>query len=503
MKDGVSVVDQDCGIQYGNPALEVDFGPWKGRKCYEYFEEREDACPWCDSDAVIGGKTTRAESYSRKANKTYDLIATPLRLPDGMFARLEIRRDITERILAERELRALNETLEQRVADRTAALEQRAIQLRRLTAELTQAEQRERRRLAQILHDHLQQLLFGAKLQVGALRSENVDLSVLTPALAQLEDLLHQSINASRSLTVELYPPILRAEGLEQVLEWLVSWVRDHHGLDVELSTEIDAVPIAEDVRVTIFHAVRELLFNVIKHAGVGRARVRASDAGDDRLKIVVSDEGAGFEPSRVHGTADPSAGFGLFGVRERRESLGGELDLDSSPGRGTRVTLLLPVSMIEQSEQHSEAGVPDRPQESMSTAAVEPIRAPSKAGQTIRVLVADDHESAREGLATLLQKEPDIVVIGEAADGEAAVEMALHMRPDVVIMDVDMPRLNGIEATRRIVKDLSGVSVVALSMHNEPEMATAMYEAGAGVYLDKAGPFEALLNVIRELAPV
>jgi len=503
MKDGVSVVDQDCKIQYGNPALEEGFGSWKGRKCYAYFEEREDACPWCDSDTVIGGKTTRTESYSRKADKTYDLIATPLRLPDGKAARLEIRRDITERKLAEQELQALNETLEQRVADRTAALEQRAVQLRRLTAELTQAEQRERRRLAQILHDHLQQLLFGAKLQVGALRSKNVDPDILAPALAQLEDLLYQSINASRSLTVELYPPILRAEALEQVLEWLVSWVRDHHGLDVELSTEIDIVPIAEDVRVTIFHAVRELLFNVIKHAGVDRARVRVSKTVDDRLRIVVSDEGAGFKPPRVHAAEDPSAGFGLFGVRERIESLGGELELDSSPGRGTRITLLLPVSTFEQSEKPPEVVVSNRPQQSTSAAAVESIRAPLEAGQTIRVLLADDHETAREGLTILLQKEPDIIVVGEASDGEMAVEMALRMRPDLVIMDVDMPRLNGIEATSRIVKQLCGVRVVAMSMHSDPDAATAMREAGAEIYLDKAGPFEALLNVIRRSTPV
>jgi PAS domain S-box-containing protein len=503
MKDGVSVIDQNCDILYGNPALEADFGSWKGRRCFEYLEEREDACPWCDSDANFGGQTTRAECYSRKADKTYDLIATPLRLPDGKAARLEIRRDITERKQAERELQALNESLEQRVADRTAALEQRAVQLRRLTAELTQAEQRERRRLAQVLHDHLQQLLFGAKLQVGALKSESVDPDVLAPALAQLEDLLLQSINASRSLTVELYPPILRAEGLEQVLEWLASWMRDQHGLVVELSTEIEAIPLAEDVRVTIFHAVRELLFNVIKHAGVDRARVRVSGTAGDRLKIVVSDEGAGFEPSGEQITEDPSAGFGLFGIRERLESFGGELELDGAPGRGTRASLVVPISSIEQSEQSPELVVPDPRPQATSAAPVVPIRSPAKTGQKIRVLLVDDHEIAREGLTTLLQKESDVIVVGEASDGEMAVEMALRIRPDVIIMDVDMPRLSGIEATRRIVRELPAVRVIGLSMHSEPETATAMYESGADIYLDKAGPFETLLSVLRNSAPV
>jgi DNA-binding NarL/FixJ family response regulator len=163
----------------------------------------------------------------------------------------------------------------------------------------------------------------------------------------------------------------------------------------------------------------------------------------------------------------------------------------------------VVPISSIEQSEQSPELVVPDPRPQATSAAPVVPIRSPAKTGQKIRVLLVDDHEIAREGLTTLLQKESDVIVVGEASDGEMAVEMALRIRPDVIIMDVDMPRLSGIEATRRIVRELPAVRVIGLSMHSEPETATAMYESGADIYLDKAGPFETLLSVLRNSAPV
>jgi len=103
-----------------------------------------------------------------------------------------------------------------------------------------------------------------------------------------------------------------------------------------------------------------------------------------------------------------------------------------------------------------------------------------------------------REGLVGLLQKESDIEMVGEASDGQMAVNMAQQIKPNVVIMDVDMPRLNGIEATRQIVAKLPGVRVISLSMYYDAEISAAMKEAGAAALLDKNGPFETLINAIR-----
>jgi DNA-binding NarL/FixJ family response regulator len=121
--------------------------------------------------------------------------------------------------------------------------------------------------------------------------------------------------------------------------------------------------------------------------------------------------------------------------------------------------------------------------------------------GERIRILLADDHQILREGLASLLSEEPDMEIVGEAGDGHEAIELARLTRPDVVLMDVTMPRLDGIQATRQITAEMSGVAVIGLSMHEEEDMALAMRSAGAVAYLSKGGPSEALIAAIRSTA--
>src|SRR5699024_2742125 len=140
--------------------------------------------------------------------------------------------------------------------------EHRAAQLRALTSELTQAEQRERRRLAQVLHDHLQQMLVAGKLQLGTMIN-TVEDEQTGKALQRVNALLDQSIQESPSLTLELSPPVLYEAGLAAALEWLGRWMEEQHGLAVHLRAAADADPAADDLRVLLFQAARELLFNV------------------------------------------------------------------------------------------------------------------------------------------------------------------------------------------------------------------------------------------------
>jgi len=104
IEDGVYIVNQQYDIQYVNPVLVKDFGPFEGRKCYAYFHDREDICPWCKIADILEGKTVRWEWQSLKNQKTYDLIDTPLKNPDGSISKLEIFRDITERVRVEQKL---------------------------------------------------------------------------------------------------------------------------------------------------------------------------------------------------------------------------------------------------------------------------------------------------------------------------------------------------------------------------------------------------------------
>jgi DNA-binding NarL/FixJ family response regulator len=114
------------------------------------------------------------------------------------------------------------------------------------------------------------------------------------------------------------------------------------------------------------------------------------------------------------------------------------------------------------------------------------------------RILLADDHAILREGLRNLLQTQPDFQVVGEASDGHGAVAMVAELAPHLVIMDISMPDLNGIDATRRIVANASGVKVLALSMHADRRFMTEMLRAGASGYLLKKSSATELLTAVR-----
>ncbi len=116
----------------------------------------------------------------------------------------------------------------------------------------------------------------------------------------------------------------------------------------------------------------------------------------------------------------------------------------------------------------------------------------------TTRVLLADDHKILRQGLQTLLQNEPDIEVVGQADNGRGAIELAKELRPDVVIMDVAMPEVSGVGATRELVNAVPTAKVVALSMHSDRRFVTGMLSAGASGYLLKDSAFEELALSIR-----
>jgi DNA-binding NarL/FixJ family response regulator len=124
---------------------------------------------------------------------------------------------------------------------------------------------------------------------------------------------------------------------------------------------------------------------------------------------------------------------------------------------------------------------------------------APRDATETIRVMLVDDHEMIREGLRTIINGQDDLHVVAEASAGDIAVTRARNSRPDVILMDINLPTLNGVEATRRIKAELPAVAIIGLSVHEDERMALAMREAGASGYVSKGGSFEALCNTIRE----
>ncbi len=422
-----------------------------------------------------------------------------------------LQTEIDVRKHAEEALKQARNELEDRVQERTAELSQavaklhdevdqrslaeqslheRTDQLRLLASELTLAEQRERQRLAQILHDGLQQILVAAKFRL-ALVEHGSDLSKGAEAAA---DLIDDAIETSRSLTAELSPPILREGGLVSALEWLARWMQDKHGLLVSLTTHHGIEQATEEVIVLLFQATRELLFNIVKHAGVKAARVEVCRL-NGLIQVAVEDEGLGFDPSQLRTEGGHCGGFGLFSVRERLNLLGGWMEIDSAPGAGSRFKLIAPylgraepAAPSSNGAQTEESPVAARRQES----------APASVERKIRVMLVDDHMVMRQGLAGLIRIVPDMEIVGEASDGQSAVTLVREPSPDVVLMDVNMQNMDGIQAAKLIHAEMPEVRIIGLSMFEQGEKAAAMREAGAVAYLVKSGPSDAVIDAIR-----
>ncbi len=377
-------------------------------------------------------------------------------------------------------------------------LRRRGEQLARLSSQLSLTEQRERQRLAKVIHDDLQQLLVGASFsvqRVGRRLPQAPDMAKLREALAAASDLLRQATEVARRLVGDLSPPILHEAGLAEALEWLARRMRQRYGLEVELALDPSPPALSQDVRSVLFEAAREALFNVVKHAGTERVRLSLATGADGLVRLAVADQGVGFDVSAHPGDGDGDGGFGLFSIRERLHLLGGAFDIRSRPGAGTRVEVTAPLATAKSPAADSMPGAAASAADSVAAGAG---AAPQVA---VRILLVDDHAMMRRALSSMLAGEPGLSISGEAADGLDAIAAVEQTQPDLVLMDLTMPRLDGLEATRRIKQRWPRVRVIGLSMHEEADRAQAMLEAGAAAYVCKNGDVTQLLETIHRVS--
>jgi PAS domain S-box-containing protein len=392
--------------------------------------------------------------------------------------------EITDLKKVEADLVEMTRTLETRVAERTRSLENRTKQLRHLAVELIEAEERERKRLSDVLHEDLQQLLAAARLELHRTLRSAPDSETLKRA----NELLGEAIQKSRRLSHELSPAVLTHSGLVASLEWLVRQVGEQFGLAVRLEVDECDLDVSPFVRIFVFRSIQELLFNVVKHARVRSADVHLGCSGED-LVVSVADKGRGFDPGRLE-TSDGPMGLGLLGIRERGVSIGGSLSIESMPGQGSRFTLKVPLQFgreLSNGEQPK-----DYPGDTTGDSKGESLDA-----EKIRVVLAEDHRIIRQGLISVMSEQPDIEVVGEASNGREAIEIYRRTRPDVVLMDVSMPIMDGVEATRQIRADDSKVRIIGLSMYDDDQVQRAMTNAGAESFVNRADTSGNLLRAI------
>jgi PAS domain S-box-containing protein len=234
-------------------------------------------------------------------------------------------RDITERKEAERRL-----------------LEYQS-QLQSLASQLSLTEERERRRMAEFLHEYIVQSLALCKIKLEG-PAERAAPAEQAKSREEICALLDGMIRNTRSLTFELSPPILHELDFEDALEWLAEQMQEQHSIEVSFEDDGEPKPVTHDTRILLFHATRELLFNVVKHARASRA-VLSVRRCDPNILLAVADDGAGFVPSQGRGLDTRKGGFGLFNIRERLAFIGGRMEIESKPGAGTKITLIAPIS--------------------------------------------------------------------------------------------------------------------------------------------------------------
>lgn len=509
--EGLYTVDDQGRVTSMNPAAEEMFG-WtfaelRGLNMHEMTHHHyPDGRPFprleCAGFQVLthGQPLKNYEDvFIRKDGTFFDVIysSAPMRDAAGKIDGLVVVfSDVTERKQAEKELREsearlrdLTASLETKVSQRTAELELQAIRLRKLATELSRVEQSERKRLAALLHDDLQQSLVAAKISL-TYALDLIPDGCAAAETGRAEKMIGEAIETARNLTRELRPPALYEGGLIPALEALASETQRLYRIRVSLSAS-EALPrFGEEFNALVFGCVRELLFNAAKHSGASEVSVAVSVC-EGALHVVVSDRGNGFDADEA--TLQMSSGFGLFSIQERLAVVEGAIDIRSRVGEGCRVELIVPVSEIALAREHADAAGPSN----VAQAAVDEKPYDAGTERRYRVVIADDHPIVREGIANVLDREERIRVIAQVGDGAEAVEAVERLRPDVVLLDVNMPRMDGIEAARKIHNRWPEVVIIGLSVQDDEATAGSMLRAGASVFIPKSDDPSKIANAI------
>jgi CheY-like chemotaxis protein len=232
-----------------------------------------------------------------------------------------------------------------------------------------------------------------------------------------------------------------------------------------------------------IFESVKELLFNIVKYANVNTAELFLK-YDKEYICIIVKDQGRGFDAKHIEKLSSDK-GFGLFSIRERLKLLNGTINISSEVSKGTEIEIKIPISNLS-----------EKAQAQINSVSMNELARQEKE-KKINVLLVDDHKIVREGIANLLKENPSLHVVAQAEDGIDAVEKVETFMPDVVVMDINMPRLNGIEATRVIKNKFPNIDIIGLSVQDEHHIAESMKKAGALALLNKAGDPQELIKII------
>ena len=301
----------------------------------------------------------------------------------------------------------------------------------------------------------------------------------LAHELAETKALANQAMEELLMLARQLRPTALDDLGLHAALAGHVKELGRRGKVNATFESSGDFSGLPTDVQLVVYRVAQEAMSNAAQHSGAERVDVKLARQGD-RVELTVADDGSGF-------TFDQAArGLGIAGMRERALLVGGDMQVESRLDSGTRVRLTVPLEPADRSREWKRNG--HMPSQSSKRTPPQPMK----------VLIADDHGIVRSGLRMLLERQTDIEVVGEASDGAEARDMAIRDKPDLAILDVKMPKLTGLQATREIRAQAPDVSILILSMYDDERYLFEALKAGASGYVLKAQADSDLIDAVR-----
>ncbi len=351
-----------------------------------------------------------------------------------------------------------------------------------LGGRLINAQEEERRRIARELHDDLNQGVALLAIQLEHCRLDPPES--VQKMRERMEDLWKNARDLSgsiRALSHSLHPSILDSLGLAAATESFCQELKCAHDLEVEFVQHDAALKLNKELALCLYRVIQEALHNVVKHSQAKQARVDlSSDAQGISLTIV--DSGAGFDVDSDH----RRNGLGLISMRERLRLVNGQLSIQSQRLKGTTIKAYVPL---------------DKPSGPVADlASSQPLFVSTNGGVMKRrtILLADDHTMLPDAFRKVL--EPEFEVVGVVADGHAVIAKAAELKPDVIVLDIAMPLLNGLDAGRRVKESLPATKLVYLTMSNNPKLAAEAFRLGASAFLLKTSAASELNKAIRSV---
>jgi CheY-like chemotaxis protein len=377
------------------------------------------------------------------------------------------------------------------------ALKSKEESLRQLSARLLQLQDEERRHIARDLHDITGQKLAAQSMGLSALQSKQA-----CHLDAEAQQTLSESLVLNKEIATEirtlsylLHPPLLDELGLSSAARWYAAGFTKRTGIPIDIDVPQEIKRLSPDAEVAVFRVLQESLTNVDRYANTSKARLRLSTTADE-IRLEIEDYGKGIQAPRSKSPQEsvPHLGVGIQGMTERIRQFGGRLEITSSPRHGTLVTATIPLCA-------SQVAASAAPSTSRSPVFAIPTESSiANHHQRRQILIADDHEMLRRGVRNTLQTEPNLEICGEAVNGQDAVDKARELHPDLVILDINMPVLNGLVAVRQILRYCPTTKIVIFSVHDSDQTRQEVRAAGAHGFVSKGKDSNDLVRVVRDV---